>query len=93
MLNDLLIFGLVVLLSAALPLSVVAALGFRGSPFSKVTAPIPVVLVCYVVADGSRLYLEKVPPTFYAVVTSVAVVAAVYAAVNAVLLLTERRSV
>jgi len=93
MLDDLLIFGLVILLSAALPLSLVAARGFRGSPFGKVTAPIPLVLACYIVADGSRLYLEQVPTTFYAVVTSVAVLAAVYAALNAMLLLTERRTV
>lgn len=93
MLNDLLIFVLVVLLSVAVPLSIVAAYGFRGSPFGKVTGPIPIVLICYIIADGSQLYLEQVSSIFYAVVTSIAVVAAVYAAINGALLLTERRKV
>lgn len=93
MLREALILAEVVLLSAALPLSVVAALGFRGSPFGRVTAPIPVVVGCYIVADGSRLVFEHPPAGFYAAVTSVAVVAAVYGALNGALLLTERRSV
>lgn len=93
MIDEVLIFGLVVVLSAALPLSIIAALGFHGSPFGKVTAPIPIIIFSYVVADGSRLYMDHVPATFYAVFTSVAVAAAVYSAVNAALLLTERRSV
>lgn len=93
MLNDALILVEVVLLSVALPLSVIAALGFRGSPFGSVTTPIPVVLVCYIVADGSRLVFEHPPPYMYAFFTTLAVVAAVYSAVNAMLLLTERRAV
>jgi hypothetical protein len=93
MLGDILVFGEIVLLSAALPLSVIAALGFRGSPFGKVTGPLPVVFVCYIVADGSRIVVGHTPPWFYGVVTSVALLAAIYAAVNAMLLLTERRVV
>lgn len=91
MLDEILVFGEVVLLSAALPLSVIAALGFRGSPFGKVTGPLPVVFVCYIIADGSRLVVGHTPLWFYEVVTSVALLAAVYSAVNAMLLLTERR--
>jgi len=93
MLNEAFVLVEVVLLSVALPLSVVAALGFRGSPFGSVTTPIPVVIFCYIVADGSRLVFEHPPVYLYAVFTSVAVAAAVYSAVNATLLLTERRSV
>jgi len=93
MLNEALVLLEIVLLSAALPLAVVAAYGFRDSPFGRVTSPIPVVLVCYIAADGSRLLYGHVPPVTYAVLTSVAVAAAVYAALNATLLLTERRSV
>lgn len=93
MLNEALILAEVVILSATLPLSVVAALGFWGSPFSKVTGPLPVVIACYLVADGSRLIFGHPPPYAYALLSSVAVVAAVYAAVNGAMLLTERRSV
>ena len=80
-------------LSMALPLAVIAALGFRGSPFGKVMAPIPVAIAAYLVADGSTLFLDTVPGVFYAAASSVAVLSVVYAAFNAILLLTERRSV
>jgi hypothetical protein len=93
MMDQVFLFCLVVFLSASLPLSIIAALGFRGSPFGKVTGPVPVILVCYMLGDGSRLVVEHPPPAFYAVVTSGAVLASVYAAANAMLLLTERRAV
>lgn len=93
MIDKALIFGEVVVLSMALPLSVIAALGFRGSPFGKVIAPIPVTIGAYLIADGSFLFLDSVPTYFYAAFSSVAVLAAAYAAVNAMLLLTERRTV
>jgi hypothetical protein len=93
MIDQVLVFCLVVLLSASLPLSIIAALGFRGSPFGKVTGPVPIILACYTLGDGSRLLVEHPPPPFYSVLTSVAVLASVYAAANAMLLLTERRAV
>jgi hypothetical protein len=93
MIDKALIFGEVVVLSMALPLSVIAALGFRGSPFRKVMTPIPVTIAAYLIADGSVLFLDSVPAYFYAAFSSVAVLAAAYAAVNAMLLLTERRTV
>jgi len=93
MLNEVFVLTEVVILSVALPLSLVAALGFHGSPFASVTTPIPVVLASYIVADGSRLVFESPPRSLYALFTTVAVLAAVYSAVNAALLLTERRSV
>lgn len=88
-----LIFGEVVVLSMALPLSVIAVLGFRGSPFGKVMLPLPVATAAFLVADGSSLFLGSVPPIIYAVLTTVGVLAVVYSAVNAMLLLTERREV
>jgi hypothetical protein len=93
MLNEAFVLLEVVVLSAALPLSLIAALGFRGSPFGGVVTPIPVVLASYIVADGSRLLFDHPPDGLYAVFTTVAVVSAVYSALNAALLLTERRSV
>ncbi|MFP4188669.1 MAG: hypothetical protein ACOCRA_01290 [Halobacteria archaeon] len=93
MLNEVFVLLEVVVLSVALPFSVVAALGFRGSPFGGVTTPIPVVLASYIAADGSRLVFDHPSGYFYATFTTIAVVAAVYSAVNATLLLTERRAV
>ena len=91
--NYLLVFGQVVVLSIALPLSVIAALGFRGSPFGKVVMPIPVVIVAYILADGLVLILDPVPVAVYAGLSVVGLVASAYAVANAVLLLTERRMV
>lgn len=88
-----LVFGEVVVLSAALPLAVIAAYGFRGSPFGKVMLPIPLAIAAYIVADGSVLFLDPVPVLLYVTISSVAILALVYATVNAMLLLTERRSV
>ena len=92
-LNYLLVFGQVVVLSIALPLSVIAALGFRGSPFGKVMLPLPVAIVAFLLADGSVLFLDTVPEILYAVLVTLGVLAVVYSAVNAMLLLTERRTV
>lgn len=88
-----LVFGEVVVLSMALPLAIIAALGFRGSPFGKVIAPIPVAIAAFLVADGSVLFLDPVPVPLYAALSLLGVLAAVYAAINGVLLLTERRQV
>jgi len=88
-----LIFAEVVVLSMALPLSVIAVLGFRGSPFGKVMLPLPVAIAAFLLADGSVLVLDPVPEILYAVLVTVGVLAVVYSAVNAMLLLTERRQV
>ena len=88
-----LVFGEVVVLSVALPLAVIAAFGFRGSPFGKVMAPIPLAIAAYIVADGSVLFIDPVPVFLYVVSSSVAILALVYATANAILLLTERRPV
>lgn len=88
-----LIFAQVVVLSMAFPISVIAVLGFRGSPFGKVMLPLPVAIAAFLVADGTTLFLGSTPPLLYAVLVTVGVLAVVYSSVNAMLLLTERREV
>jgi len=93
MIDELLLFALVVILGAALPLSVIAALGFRDSPFGRVTVPLPFILVAYLLSDGIRVVIDDLPVVYYLTLTTAALVAIVYVAANAFLLLTERRSV
>jgi hypothetical protein len=88
-----LLLGEIVVLSMALPLAVIATLGFRGSPFGKVMAPIPVAIAAYLLAVASVMVLESVPLVLYLGFSVVGTLAAVYSVANAVLLLTERRSV
>lgn len=87
------LFGEIVVLSVALPLSVIAALGFRGSPFGKVMAPIPVAIGAYLLVAGSVFVFDPVPVALYLFLSVVGALAAVYSVANAVLLLTERRAV
>jgi len=91
--EQILLFGLTVTLSMSLPLSVIAALGFRDSPFGHVTMPLPLILTAYLLSDGMRVAAGQQPTLYYVVLTSVATVGVVYVAANAFLLLTERREV
>ena len=83
----------IVVLSMALPLAIIAVLGFRGSPFGKVMAPIPVAIAAYLLAAASVMVFEPVPLFLYLTFSVVGTLAAVYSVANAVLLLTERRAV
>lgn len=91
--EQLLLFGLTVTLCVSLPLSVIAALGFRDSPFGHVTMPLPFILTAYLLSDGVRVAVEQPPTLYYVVLTTIAIVGVVYVAANAFLLLTERREV
>mgnify|MGYP006896985109 FL=1 len=87
------LFGEIVVLSMALPLAVIAVLGFRGSPFGKVMAPIPVAIASYLLVAGSVFIFDPVPVALYLSLSVVGATSAVYSVANAVLLLTERRAV
>ncbi|MDY6779536.1 MAG: hypothetical protein SV760_03105 [Halobacteria archaeon] len=91
--NNLLVLAEVLVLAAALPLSVIAALGFRDAPFGRFIKPLPVVILSYLIIDSSRVVEFGLPLYVYGAISSVAVVSAVYAAVQAAVLLTERRDV
>lgn len=93
MVYDVLMTVELLVLASALPLSVIAALGFRGSPFGKVVTPLPFAIAGFLLADGSLYLYGNGHPTIYYPFAAVGVVAAIYAAFNAMMLLTERRTV
>ncbi len=93
MIEQILLVGEIALLSAAMPLAVVAALGFRGSPFGKVVVPLPFIVLGFLLADASLLLSGNGHPVVYYPLATVAVFLAIYAAFNAMMLLTERRPV
>lgn len=79
-------------LAAALPLSLIAAVGFRNAPFGGVLKPLPVTFAAYVLMNAAQVLELAVPPGGYLVLSVTAIVAAFVAALNATLVLTERRS-
>lgn len=91
--GELLLFAEVVLLAAAVPLAVVAALGFRGSPFEKVVVPIPFAVFFFLLADTTLLMWGPEPPDIYFPLSAAAGLISIYAAYNAMMLLSERRRV
>lgn len=89
--DELLILVTTLLLTTALPLSIIAAMGFRDTPFGKVVTPIPIVLAAYIVVMSSRLVDHGLPETFPVAFSTIAVLASVWAAIQGALLLSERR--
>lgn len=89
--DELLVLVTTLLLTTALPLSIIAALGFRDTPFGKVVTPIPFVVGAYIVVTSSQLISHNFPEAFTAAFSTVAVFAAVWAAIQGAMLLSERR--
>ncbi len=88
-----------IVLTVGFVLSVVAARGFSDAPFGKLLRPLPVLFAAFVLLNapwvtGFDGWVAYVPwyTTFYQLVFTVAVVAAMWAAAQAVYLLTERRA-
>ena len=88
-----------IVLTVGFVLSVVAARGFSDAPFGKMLRPLPVLFAAFVLLNapwvaGFDGWVGYVPwySTVYQVVFTVAVVAAMWAAAQAVYLLTERRA-
>ena len=83
----------VVVLSASLPLAVVAAAGYRDAPFGRFLWPlVPIVLLYLLLAVGEVLAVTAGQDLLVElVVGSVALVLVTYAVVQFVLLLTGRR--
>lgn len=86
----------IVVQAVAIVLSVIAVRGFRGAPINRVLKPIPVVMTCMLLANmpWASFFLFSIPyyDVVYAAVFSVGVLAAVVAAFQATMLLTERRA-
>lgn len=85
----------VVVQAVAIVLSVIAVRGFRGAPINRVLKPIPVVMTCMLLVNmpWASWSLFSLPyfTIAYSVVFTVGVLAAVVAAFQATMLLTERR--
>lgn len=80
-------------LTATLPLSVIAIWGFQGAPFGRVIRPLPVVFLGYILYIVPQFVPISLPLIFYAAVSTIAVLASLVAAMEASLLLTGRRAV
>lgn len=81
-----------VVLSAAMPLALVAVVGFRGTPFGSVLKPLPVTFGAYVLMNAAQVLGVGLSPSGLLLLSGVAVLAAFASALNATLVLTERRA-
>lgn len=85
----------IVVQAAGIVLSIIAVKGFRGAPINRVLKPIPIVMTCMLVVNmpwaAFTLFTIPYASVIYAVVFSVGTLAAIVAAFNAAMLLTERR--
>lgn len=93
--DDALLLLNVVFLSATLPLSVIAVIGYRGTPWGQVVLFLPFISVGYVVTQGLALSPLEGPGPFYVGLFTlvVAVVATALLAYRLATLLTGRRAV
>jgi uncharacterized membrane-anchored protein YitT (DUF2179 family) len=85
----------IVVQAVAIVLSIIAVRGFRGAPINRVLKPIPVVMTCMLIVNmpWAAFSLFSLPyfDVIYTTVFTVGVLAAVVAAFQATMLLTERR--
>jgi len=85
----------IVVQAAGVVLSIIAVRGFSGAPINRVLKPIPVVLTSMLVVNmpWAAFSLFSIPyaAVIYAAVFTVGTAAAVVAAFEATMLLTERR--
>lgn len=77
----------VLVLAAALPLALVAVRGFADAPFRRLLRPIPVVFAAYIALNVPLILSVETSVLYDAVVSSVAVGAALLAALEAAALL------
>lgn len=86
----------IVVQAVAIVLSIIAVRGFRGAPINRVLKPIPVVMTCMLLVNTpwAAFSLFSVPyyTVIYTTVFTVGVIAAVIAAFQATMLLSERRT-
>lgn len=74
-------------LAAALPLSLIAVIGFRGAPFGRMLRVIPVVFLAFIALNVPTMAGIDPGTTYSVVCSSVGVGASLVAAVEALLLL------
>ncbi|WP_058366992.1 hypothetical protein [Haloparvum sedimenti] len=81
MLSRLLLLLTTLTLAAGLPLSVIAARGFAGSPFGRVLRPIPVVFIGFIALNVPTIVGIGTAGVYDLIVSTLAVGAAVAAAI------------
>lgn len=91
--SNVFVFATVIMLSIALPLSVIAAYGFRNAPFGSMLKPLPLMIAAFILLNAVFLLEVDISGVGYLALSTVAVGAALVATVNGILLLTERRSI
>jgi len=80
-------------LAVALPLSVIAALGFHDAPFGAMLKPLPPLIVVHALLNMVGILHVDIGAVAYLALSTLAVALSLLAAVNGILLLTERRAV
>lgn len=84
--------GQVVVLSATLPFAIVAARGFRGTPFGRVVRPLVPITGAYLAIAATKLVAPAAVTTASRVFGTIAVLLMAWTAVQAILLLSGRRA-
>ena len=84
--------GQVIVLSAALPLSALAARGFRGTPFGRVVLPLVPITAAYLAIAATKLVMPGAAAAASRLLGTVAVVLMAWVAAQAILLLSGRRA-
>ncbi len=80
------------MLSTTLPLAVVAARGFRGTPFGRVVRPLVPITGAYLAIAATKVVAPAAAATASRVFGTLAVVLMAWTAVQAILLLSGRRA-
>ncbi|WP_054583214.1 hypothetical protein [Halolamina pelagica] len=83
--------GQVVVLSATLPLAVIAARGFRDAPFGRVVRPLVPITLTYLAIAAIKLADPSMGADASRLLGSVAVVLIAWTAAQGILLLSGRR--
>ena len=84
--------GQVLVLSATLPFTIVAARGFRGTPFGRVVRPLVPITVAYLAIAATKVVAPPVSALASRLFGTLAVVLMAWTAAQAILLLSGRRA-
>jgi hypothetical protein len=84
--------GQIIVLSATLPFAIVAARGFRGTPFGRVVRPLVPITVAYLAIATTKLVAPAAATTASRAFGTLAVVLMAWTAAQAILLLSGRRA-
>ena len=83
--------GQVVVLSATLPLAIVAARGYRDAPFGRVVRPLVPITLAYLAIAAIKLVAPSMGRTATRLLGSIAIALIAWTAAQGILLLSGRR--